>query len=127
MSTFEDLLEVHYNAETRIEGLRHIDTLRQGLDEIAAPSEDVTIVLDWGTLAYIAGGLDVEPEVTGHVPREHVELRPEKIELALDSDALVFGQESGTAWGVLLDSHAVRLDNSIANHDKVVAIDFTDA
>jgi len=126
MSVFEDLLEVHYNAETRIEGLRHIDTLREALDRIAAPPVDVSLILDWGTLSYIAGGLDVEPEVTGHVPREHVELRPEKVELALDTDALVFGQESGTSWAVALDSHAVRYDNTIADHSKVVAIDFTD-
>ena len=126
MSLFEDVLEVHYNAENRVEGVRHIDTLRKALREIATPPEDATVVLDWGSLAYIAGGLDVEPEVTGHVPREHVELRPEKIELALDTDALVFGQESGMSWGVVLDPHAVRYDNSIADHSKVVAIDFTD-
>jgi hypothetical protein len=126
MSIFEDVLEVHYKAENRVEDVRHVETIRRALEKVEAVPEDVTVVLNWDSLAYIAGGLDVEPEYTGHVPRQHVELRPEKIELALDTDAMVFGTESGTSFGVVLDPHAVRYDNSIANQDNVVAIDFTD-
>lgn len=127
MSLFEDVIEVHYNPENRFEGRRHIDTLRYAMNQVASSPEDVSIVLDWESLDAIAHPLDVEPEVTGHVPRDHVELRPEKVELALDTRALVHGVESGQAFGLVMDPRAVRYSNTISDDKKVVAIDFTDA
>lgn len=126
MSLFEDVIEVHYQSDNRIEGPRHIDTLRTGLRKIATSPEDVSIVLDWDSLDKVAYPLDVEPEVTGHVPRDHVELRPDKIELALETRALVHGVESGQAFGLLMDPRAVTYDNTVTDSKKVVAIDFTD-
>jgi hypothetical protein len=127
MSLFEDVVEVQYQSENRIEGPRNIDTLREGLRKIAASPDKVSIILDWDTLDKIAYPLDVEPEVTGHVPRDHVELRPDKIGLALETRAFVHGIETSQPLGLLMDPSAVRYSNSIINEKKVVAIEWTDA
>ena len=126
MSLFEDVLEIHYNAKTRIEHAPTIGALKEALDCVAATPGDVSIVLDWDTLNTIAHPLDAEPDVSDtFVPPEHIEQRPEMVELTLDVPVLVHGVEAGQSFGLAMVPHAARYDNSIANHDKVVAIDFT--
>ena len=125
MSLFEDVLEIHYNAENRIEQPTTIEAIEQALDRVAADPEDVSVVLDWDSLDAIAHPLDAKPDVSdAFLPPEHIEQRPEIIELTLDVPVIVLGVEAGQSFGLVMVPRAARYDNSIANHDKVVAIDF---
>jgi hypothetical protein len=125
MSIFEDLLEVHYNAENQTVQRWDIEALKTALDEVARPPEDVAIILDWDSLVYIADTIDEQLEYDDVVPHEHAEFRPDKIGMALDVRSTIHGVGSDTDFGLVMDPSAVRYDNTIADQSGVVAIEFT--
>lgn len=124
MSFFEDITEIHYNAENRLVGPVELSTLEQAFDRIAYPPIDCTLILEWDTLYDISDQLDVEVPYDGIVSREHVELEPDRIGLALDTKATIFGATTSKRTGIVLNPHCVRYDNTIADQDGVVAIEF---
>lgn len=125
MTLFEDPLEIHYNAENRLKDVRHVETLWTALRRVAAPPEDLVVILDWESLHYISDPLDVEIETD--LPAEHLELGPDKIGRKLDTRATIHGVDAGQAFGLVMRPYYVRYDNTIADQEKVLAIDFTDA
>jgi hypothetical protein len=69
--------------------------------------------------------LDVEVDTSDFIASpEHVEIEPDRIGKALDTQATIFGATMSKNTGVLLNPRSVRYDNSIADRSGVVAIEF---
>jgi len=127
MTLFEDITEIHYNAEKRVVGPKELATIEEAFERIAKPPIDCTLVLEWDTLYGITDGLDVEVDTSDFIADpKHVEMEPDRLGKALGTKATVFGQVMGKDTGVLLNPRSVRYDNSIADTSGVVAIEFTE-
>jgi hypothetical protein len=126
MSIFEDTLEVWWNATNTVEGPRELDTLGTALSRVSFPPEEVSIVLDWDSAHEISDQLDVTVPLDDQVVREHVELATQRIGLALGVRATIHGVNSGQPYGLVVNPHSVRYDNSIAHAPGVVAIEWTE-
>jgi len=126
MTLFEDITEIHYNAEKRVTGPKELATLETAFDRIAKPPIDCTLILEWDTLYDISEQLDVEVPEPPHIPAEHVEQEPDRIERALEAKATIFGRLMAKNTGLLMNSHSVRYDNTIADRSGVVAIEFSE-
>ena len=125
MSLFEDVLEIHYNAESRVSGGMSLHTLRQAADEVGRPLEDVCIVVTWNALDGIAAPLDeYEFERELHIPKEHIETRTRQVEREFNHELHVHGVESGDDFALVMDPNAVTYANEIIDESGVVAIDF---
>ena len=124
MSIFEDVLEVHYNAETRVEGPPSADTIRTALNRVAHDPDDVSVVLDWDTAHEIEDQL-MHISVDYDLPESHVETSCDRISTALDTRATVHGTGTGMDFGLVLHPIGINYANEVIAPASVVAIDFT--
>ena len=123
MTIFEDLIEVHYDALTRIDGPRSIQTINRALDTNIHDASDLSVVLDWGTCSQMEEKLmDINLDLD--LPEEHVETSTDRIGIAAEGNPLVHGYESSEAFGIVMHPIGVNYNNDVISPGSVVAIDF---
>lgn len=138
MSIFEDVYEVYYEAGTHrdaVTGPCEADTLLEALHEIDVATGidtdvtqgDVVVVVDRESAEEISDRLGDDVHVTLpdiHVPREHVDLVPSRIEQVLPGKTQLHTVRTSSRFGVALDPSCVTYDNTIINPAGVVGIDW---
>ena len=125
MSLFEDIIEVHYNANERVEGPRTVGTIERAIDENIHDADDLSVVMDWDTCHYIEDSLmDIELDLD--LPESHLETSTKRIGRAVGGKTIVMGTDSGQSFGLALHPIGVNYNNEVIAPTSVIAIDFTD-
>jgi hypothetical protein len=125
MSLFEDVVEVHYNADKRVSGGISLATLSKAVGRVARPLEDICIVITWNALDGVAAPLEeYEFDRDLLVPKEHIETRTRQVEREFGHEFNVHGVESGEDFAIVMDPSAVNYENDVIDDSGVVAIDF---
>jgi len=123
MTLFEDVVEVHSDSLTRIDGPRSIKTLNRAIETNIHDASDLSVVLDWGTCYEIESNLmDIDLDL--QIPEDHVETSTDRIGIALECNPIVHGCETNKLFGLVMHPIGVNYNNEVISPGSVVAIDF---